>query len=207
MMRDAFYASRDFWMGVGIGLTVLLLAFAVLLAKRYLLQHIRAQIAERVSKDFVVAAEIFDLLRVSGGPCEERAADFFPELQARVESHSDFFQRLLNERRHFCFFFGATFDLAFEDIRATYNDLVSGCEMLHLYRDALQAGDLEALGPHRRLVPVLFRHADSSQDVTRFRMLRAMALVHSVYAPILAERHRRQQRAATGDAADACIAR
>src|SRR5665647_1516507 len=139
MMRDAFYASREFWMGVGIGFAVLLLAFAVLLAKRYLLQHIRAQIAERVSKDFVVAAEIFDLLRVSGDPCEARAADFFPELQARVESHSDFFQRLLNERKHFCFFFGATFELAFEDIRATYNDLVSGCEMLHLDRDALQA--------------------------------------------------------------------
>lgn len=206
MIRDAFYASREFWMGTGLGLSALLLVLCVLIGKRWLLQYIRAQIAERVSKDFVVAVELFDLLRMAGDPRDARDHEVFRNLQARVESHSPFFQRLLNERSQFCFFFGPTFDLAFADVLATYNDLVTGCEMLHLYHDAVQAGAYEELGPHQRFVPIVFKHADPAQDVTRFRTMRAMMLIDSVYAPILAERGRRKERAASREKMDAVVA-
>jgi hypothetical protein len=206
MVRDAFYASRDFWAGASIGLTLLALTVLFLAAKRYLTTTIRARIAERVARDFVLANEIFDLLRVNGAPHEQRDEDFFEQLQARVEAHSGFFQNLLDERQRFCFFFGQTFDIAFADVLATYNDVVTGCEMLHLYRGSLQQNDVEALGPHKRLVPIVFKHEDPAQDVTRFRLLRAMALVDSVYAPVVAERERRKARAAARDAMDAVTA-
>lgn len=206
MVGDAFYATREFWTGASLGLGLLALATLFFIAKRHLTMIIKARIAERVARDFVVATEIFDLLRVSGAPDDERDPEFFPQLQARVEAHSGFFQNLLDERRQFCFFFGPTFDLAFADVLATYNDVVTGCEMLHLYRDALLKNDLEALGPHRRFVPIVFKHADPAQDVTRFRLMRAMVLIDSVYAPIVAERNRRKARAASRDAIDAVVA-
>ena len=126
-------------------------------------------------------------------------ADVGAETRARI-------QNLLDERQRFCFFFGQTFDIAFADVLATYNDVVTGCEMLHLYRGSLQQNDVEALGPHKRLVPIVFKHEDPAQDVTRFRLLRAMALVDSVYAPVVAERERRKARAAARDAMDAVTA-
>lgn len=206
MVRDAFYASRDFWAGASLGLSLLALSVLFVALRRYLTALIRARIAERVARDFVVANEIFDLLRVSGAPDDPRDEDFFERLQARVEAHSGFFRNLLDERQQFCFFFGPTFDMAFADVLATYNDVVTGCEMLHLYREALQRNDLDALGPHRRLVAIVFKPEDPAQDVTRFRLMRAMALIDSVYAPIVAERQRRKARAAARETIGAVTA-
>ena len=136
MYRQPFYKLGEFWFGLGFGLAIVAMGVMLLWVRAWALRRIQFNLAKRVSTNFVVAGEIFRLLRLPQGSETQLTPEILTRLTAGIESHASFFANLLQDRQSFCLFFGNVFAWAFDDIRQIYCDFVEGCAQLkhHLSR-------------------------------------------------------------------------
>jgi hypothetical protein len=196
MYAQPFYEVGAFWLGLAIGLCLALCGVLFLWLRAWALRRIQYNMAKRVSTNFVVAGEIFRLLRLPHGAEARLTPELMARLTANIEEHASFFAALLQDRESFCLFFGRTFAWAFDDVSQIYSDFVDACAQLELRLSRPASEDESEQADLDRRVKILVSDKDPASDVTYFKLSRAVALIDSVCRPILAERAAQSETAA-----------
>jgi hypothetical protein len=188
MYREPFYKVEEFWSGLAIGLAVLALTVTLLWLRAWVRRRIQFKLAERVSVNFVVAGEIFRLLRQPPGSETHLTVEALTRLTASIESHGRFFANLLQDKQSFCLFFGNVFAWAFDDVYQIYGDFVAGCSQLKHHISNPPDDDASLQVKMDRYLRVITSDTDIMNDITYFRLSRAVAVIDTACRPILDER-------------------
>lgn len=188
MYAQPFYEVGAFWFGLAIGVGMALAGALLLWLRAWALRRVQYNMAKRVSTHFVVAGEIFRLLRLPHGSQTRLTPELMTRLTAKIEEHAGFFAALLQDRQSFCLFFGKTFAWAFDDVGQIYGDFVDACAQLEHRLSRPQSADEAERADVERRVKIIVSAEDPSSDVTYFKLSRAVAMIDAVCRPLLAAR-------------------